>query len=157
MEDKYEWRTSKSFRCSFEKNCKKLEIIQTYLKSDNDDEIRIRQRGINGNYIYFKTIKKKIDNLKRVEIEKRLSQSEYLDLLMDADPTKRPIRKTRYCLVYKNQYFEIDLYPFWDDKAIVEIELNDENQDIELPKQLKLIKEVTNDLNYKNSALANIK
>ena len=76
---------------------------------------------------------------------------------MNADPTKRPIRKTRYCLVYKNQYFEIDLYPFWDDKAIVEIELNDENQDIELPKQLKLIKEVTNDPNYKNSALANIK
>ncbi len=41
-------------------NCQRVEIIQTYLKSNSADEIRIRQRGINGNYIYFKTTKKKI-------------------------------------------------------------------------------------------------
>ena len=34
----------------------------------------------------------------------------------------KQIRKTRYCLTYKNQYFEIDIYPFWNDKAILEIE-----------------------------------
>ncbi len=37
-----------------------IEIIQTYLKSENGDEIRVHQRGENGNYIYFKTIKKNI-------------------------------------------------------------------------------------------------
>ena len=37
---------------------------------------------------------------------------------------------------------------------MIEIELNNENQEIEMPKQLKLIKEVTNDKNYKNSSLA---
>lgn len=135
------------------KNCKKTEIIQTYLKS-NDDEIRVRQRGINGNYIYTQTIKKNINNIKRIEIEKRLSKDEYLELLMDADTKKHQIRKTRYCLVYKNQYFEIDIYPFWNDKAIVEIELNNENQQIEFPSKLKIIKEVTNDKKYKNSELA---
>ena len=76
---------------------------------------------------------------------------------MDADITKHSIRKTRYCLIYKNQYFEIDIYPFWDDKAIVELELNSEDQKIEFPKQLKLIKEVTHDKRYKNSELANYK
>ena len=100
------------------------------------------------------TIKRTINDLKRIEIEKRLSKDEYLNLLMNADINKRPIRKTRYCLIYKNQYFEIDLYPFWDDKAIVEIELNNEEQEIEIPEQLKLIKEVTHDNNYKNSELA---
>ena len=137
-----------------EKNCKKLEIIQTYLKSNNNDEIRVRQRGDNGNYIYIQTTKKDINNIKRIEIEKRLSKDEYLELLMNADTSKHPIRKTRYCLIYKNQYFEIDIYPFWDDKAIVEIELNSENQDFEIPKQLKIIKEVTHDKKYKNSELA---
>ena len=73
---------------------------------------------------------------------------------MDADTNKKQIRKTRYCLVYKNQYFEIDIYPFWKDKAIIEIELNNENQEFEIPKQLKLIREVTNDKRYKNSELA---
>ena len=136
------------------KNCKKIEIIQTYLNSNKNDEIRVRQRGSNGNYIYTKTIKRNINNLKRIEIEKRLTKDEYLNLLMNADTTKHPIRKTRYCLVYKNQYLEIDIYPFWDDKAIVEIELNDENQEIEIPKQLEVIKEVTNDNKYKNSELA---
>ena len=76
---------------------------------------------------------------------------------MNADTSKHSIRKTRYCIIYKNQYFEIDIYPFWNNKAIVEIELNDENEKIEFPKQLKLIKEVTNDKNYRNSELAKYK
>lgn len=136
-------------------NCKKVEIIQTYLKSLNpDEEVRVRQRGNDGNYIYTKTVKRKINGLKRIEIEKRLSQEEYLKLLMNADTTKRQIRKTRYCLTYKNQYFEIDIFPFWNDIAIAEIELKDENQKITFPKQLNIIKEVTNDENYKNSKLA---
>ena len=140
-----------------EKNSKKIEIIQTYLNSNNDDEIRVRQRGLNGNYIYTQTKKININNLKRIEIEKKLSKDEYLNLLMNADISKRSIRKTRYCLIYKNQYFEIDIYPFWSDKAIVEIELNNEEQEIKFPNELKIIKEVTNDNNYKNISLASYK
>ena len=137
-------------------NCRKVEIIQTYLKSDDGDEVRVRQRGENGSYIYTKTIKKKVSDVKRIEIEKRLSKDEYLELLMDTDSNKRPIRKTRYCLMNDNQYFEIDVYPFWDDKAIAEIELKSEDEEIHFPKELKVIKEVTEDDNYKNSALATI-
>lgn len=138
-------------------NCHKVEIIQTYLTSSKDDEIRVRQRGENGNYIYFQTIKKKVSDIKRIEIEKRLSQKEYLSLLMNADTTKRQIRKDRYCLTYNNQYFEIDIYPFWNDKAIAEIELSDENAVVEFPKEIKVIKEVTDDAAYKNASLAEIK
>lgn len=137
--------------------CERVEIIQTYLNSASGEEVRIRQRGTHGNYIYFQTIKKKISGLKRVEVERRLSQSEYLSLLMEADTRKRQIRKTRYCLTYENQYFEIDIYPFWTDKAIAEIELRDENAKILFPEQLKVIKEVTEDDAYKNSSLAEIK
>lgn len=138
-------------------NCHKVEIIQTYLNSSNDDEIRVRQRGENGNYIYFQTIKKKVTDLKRIEIEKRLSQDEYLSLLMNADTSKRQIRKDRYCLTYNNLYFEIDVYPFWNDKAIAEIELSDENAIVEFPNEIKVIKEVTDDVAYKNSALAKLR
>ena len=76
---------------------------------------------------------------------------------MDADTSKRQIRKTRYCLTYKNQYFEIDVFPFWKDRAIIEIELSDENDNIEFPNYIKIIKEVTSDDNYKNISLASIK
>ncbi len=138
-------------------NCQRIEIIQTYLNSDEGEEVRVRQRGIAGNYIYFKTVKKKVSDIKRIEVEKRLSQAEYLSLLMDADTTKRQIRKTRYCLTYNGQYFEIDVYPFWKDKAIAEIELSDENAEVTFPKQIKIIKEVTDDETYKNASLAKIK
>lgn len=137
-------------------NCERVEIIQTYLRSDKNEEIRVRQRGANGNYIYFRTIKRTLSDLKRVEIEKRLTQDEYLRLLMDADTTKRQIRKTRYCLTYDNLYFELDVYPFWNDKAIVEIELSDEDTEIVFPERIKVIKEVTDDESYKNANLAKI-
>ena len=137
-------------------NCQRIEIIQTYLKSDQDEEVRVRQRGFDGHYIYFQTTKRKVSDIKRVEIERRLSESEYLRLLMNADTTRRQIRKDRYCLTYENQYFEIDVYPFWDDQAIAEIELSDENAEIKFPKQIKVIKEVTDDEAYKNASLAKI-
>lgn len=135
-------------------NCQRIEIIQTYLKSVNGDEIRVRQRGLDGNYIYIKTIKRKVSGMKRVEIERRLSKDEYLDLLMEADTSLRQIRKTRYCLTYKNQYFEIDLYPFWQNNAIAEIELRDENAEVIFPKEIRVIREVTEDEAYKNASLA---
>ena len=135
-------------------NCQRIEIIQTYLKTLNGDEVRVRQRGIDGNYIYFQTTKRKINNMKRVEIERRLSKEEYLQLLMNADTTRRQIRKTRYCLTFGIQCFEIDVYPFWNDKAIVEIELSNIDDEIKFPKELKVIKEVTGDEAYNNASLA---
>ena len=122
-------------------SCQKVEIIQTYLNSRNGDEVRVRQRGSIGNYIYTKTHKKSVNGMKRFEVETRITKDEYLELLMDADTTKRQIRKTRYCVISDHQYFEIDVYPFWDNKAIMEIELNDEKQEVVLPKDIKVIKE----------------
>ena len=89
-----------------------------------------------------------------MEIERRLTQLEYLTLLMEADPSAHPILKTRYCLTWKNQCFEIDVYPLWTDKAILEIELSDENTEIRFPEEIKIIKEVTDDETYKNAWLA---
>jgi len=134
--------------------CKRLEIIQTYLNSPDGEETRVRQRGANGQYIYVQTTKRMVTGLKRVEIEQRLTKEEYLRKLMDADTSKRQIRKNRYCLTYENQYFEIDVYPFWSDQAIVEIELSDEQTPIVFPPQIKVIREVTDDDSFKNAALA---
>lgn len=135
-------------------NCSKVEIIQTYLKSNGKTEARVRQRGQNGYYTYTKTVKTKISDEKRIEVESRISESEYLNLLLEADMSIGQIRKTRYCLTYKNQYFDMDIYPFWHDKAIMEIELKNEKEKIEFPKFIKVIKEVTGDSNYFNANLA---
>ena len=135
-------------------NCTKVEISQTYLKSQDDEERRIRARGIDGDYLYYLTTKRKISNLKRIEIERKLTQNEYLALLMEADNRLQTIHKTRYCLSENNQYFEIDIYPKWQNEAILEIELNSENEIIKIPEFIKIIKEVTDDNSYKNYEMA---
>ncbi len=142
--------------------CRRVEIIQTYLKPRNGCEVRVRQRGADGHYIYFETVKRDVydpekpghPGMKRIEVERRLTQDEYLDLLMEADTTRHAIRKTRYCLVFDGQIFEIDVYPFWQDRAILEVELRDEDEPIRFPPMLTIREEVTGDPAYRNSALA---
>ena len=135
-------------------NCKKVQIVQTYLKSNDDEEIRIRQRGSEGNFTYSKTRKINISGIKRIEIENRLTQEEYINELINIDPNKGQIIKDRYCLCYDNQYFEIDIYPFWKNQAILEIELNNEKEQINIPPFINVIDEVTENQEYKNSTIA---
>ena len=135
-------------------NCQKIDIVQTYLKSNNENERRVRARGIDGDYLYYLTEKKEISKLKRIELERKLTQDEYIKYLMEADNNLRTIRKTRYCLTENNQYFEIDIYPEWKNQAIMEIELSDENEKIKTPKFIEIVKEVTDDDNYKNYGMA---
>ena len=66
-------------------NCTKVDITQTYLKSIDDTERRIRARGIDGDYLYYLTEKKKVSNMKRIETERKLTQDEYLELLKSSD------------------------------------------------------------------------
>ena len=138
-------------------SCRKVEIMQTYLKSDPDKEVRVRQRGIGGSYIYYKTTKKQVSDMRRIVLEKRLTAHEYLEALMEADVTRRQIRKNRYCLSFEGQMIEVDVYPFWKDKAIMEIQLEKEDQDIRIPDRFRVIKEVTGDPSYKVAALAVIR
>ncbi|MBQ9298341.1 MAG: AAA family ATPase [Clostridia bacterium] len=131
-----------------------VNIVQTYLKSEPGKEVRVRQRGINGSYFYYLTEKIEISSVKRIEKERKISQRQYIESLNLADTSLKQIVKKRVCFVYDNQYFELDLFDFSKDKAIVEIELTRESAHINFPSFLNVIKEVTDDLSYRNIALA---
>ena len=138
-------------------NCCRVDIVQTYLRCEGEDEeVRIRQRGSSGNYIYFRTRKRRVSGLKRVEVEERLSKEEYLALLVQADPAYRPVHKQRYCLSDNGLYYEIDVYPEWKDQALLEVELHSETQKVVFPDCVKVIREVTDDPSYSNHSLAKL-
>ncbi len=137
-----------------QRDCRRVEIYQAYLAAREGEELRIRERRENGSKIYYKTLKRRLSDRKRLEIEERLSRSEYLRLLKEADPTLGSIRKTRYCLNCEGQFFQIDVYPFWDDQALLEIELSDENAEIRFPEGVRVLREVTGDRSFSNAALA---
>ena len=135
-------------------NCQKVDIIQTYLISEDDAEVRVRQRGLDGSYHYFRTEKRRISETTRAETERRISQREYLALLMEADPSLRPVRKTRYCLTENNRYYEIDIYPEWKKQAILELELSSEEDEMVFPEGVRVIREVTQESEYSNYSMA---
>lgn len=132
----------------------KTNIMQTYLYKKGDTERRIRQRGTRKDgFAFYYTEKTDVWDGERIERERKISPKEYISYLSEADTSLHQISKTRYCFVYASRYFELDIYPFSDTYAILEIEVNDINEKIEFPN-LKFVKEVTNDKNYRNYALA---
>ena len=138
-----------------EENCQGSDIIQTYLKTDDtgrSDRVR-RREGKNG-VVFTHTRKRRISDLRREEQEREISEAEYRALLQRADPERRSIEKRRYVLAYEGKDFEIDVYPFWQDRAVMEIELADEAEAVKLPPEIEIIKEVTRDRRYTNAALA---
>lgn len=135
-------------------NCTRVDIIQTYLNCPEGMEVRLRQRGRDGNYLYYRTEKRRISDTTRTETERRISQQEYLALLMEADPQRRPIRKTRLCLTENNRYYEIDVYPEWKNQAILELEVKKEKERIKLPEHIKIMREITGEEAYTNYAMA---
>lgn len=133
--------------------CTTLEITQVYLRGG---AARIRKSCGSDGTIYTYTEKHKISELTRIEHERTITEQEYSLLLSSADTAFRPIEKTRLCIPCMGHIFEIDIFPFWQDKAIAEVELMEENEEIIFPEWLDIIQEVTFDPSYKNTALARI-
>ena len=130
----------------------KTNILQTYLKATTPGiERRVRQRGDGSSFSYYYTEKITLSDLSRQETERKITVQEYLTFLLEGE---KVLRKDRYCFVYNNQYFELDVYPNWEGEAILEIELTEETQNVDLPDWISVIKEVTDDNNYKNVNLA---
>ena len=130
------------------------DISQTYLQSEKGTSERVRARTKNGVTVYTHNTKIKLSPMKRIELEDEVSREEYEELLKRADKECRTIEKVRYCVPYGGFTFEIDVFPFWSDKAFMEVEMTSEETQVELPAFVKIIREVTDDNRYTNHALA---
>lgn len=133
--------------------CTKVETVQTYLINEPGVEARIRQRGSDGDYLYTKTVKKDGEagtELRRIVSEERLTESQYLAELINADPALSPVRKDRYCFTDDGRRLQVDVFPFWDDRAILEYPLLRANEKIRIPKGFTVLEEVTDNPAYRN-------
>ena len=136
-------------------NAEPSHIEQTYLLHEDPlVTARVRKRGRAGDWHYTHTEKLRVSDLRRVENEREIGEAEYCELLRRADPSRQTIAKTRWVLPWRGQLFEIDIFPFWDDRALMEIELREEGQAVELPPQIRVLREVTGDRRYTNSSLS---
>ena len=134
-------------------NCRKIDISQTYVTDKNGENSRVRRRGEGKDAIYIETVKKHVTDTKRVEVERRITEEEYERAIKDA-ASRRRVEKTRYCIMENGKYFELDIFPFWNDRAILEIELKSEDESFDIPSYVKVIREVTEEKEYRNSSFA---
>ncbi len=133
----------------------KSEIEQIYIVSDGDyDGERVRKRRYRDRTVYTRTGKRRLTAMSAVEDEREISRQEYERLSLSSEAGSSPIIKTRYVLPYRGYDFEIDVYGFWSDRAVMEVELPSEDAEYELPPEIGIIRDVTDDVRYKNHALS---
>ena len=130
------------------------QISQTYLVSEKGTSERVRARTQNSATVYTHNTKIKLSSMKRIEMEDEISEAEYNELLRRADSKCRTIEKVRYLVPVGAFVFEIDIFPFWQDKAFMEVEMPSEDTKVDLPDFVHIIREVTDDDRYTNHALA---
>lgn len=144
-------RPSKAY---LRENASGTEIVQTYLLAPKGETERVRSRSDGTGAVYTHTVKRKLTRVRRIEQEREITREEYEALLTRADPERNTIHKQRWVLVYRGQSFEIDVFPFWERQAYLELELDDEEQPIDFPPEIRVLREVTDDARYTNAALA---
>ena len=131
------------------------EIVQIYLTVSGPGETRrIRQVVSGGEIKYYKTFKKHLTDLTNEEDEGEIDQLEYIHLCQEQQPGCKPLGKTRYRIPYEGHILEFDIYPFWNDRAILEIELEREDEGAAIPDYVQIIRDVSADPAYKNRSLA---
>lgn len=129
-------------------------IEQIYILSETGTRERIRRRRYPDRCVFTHTAKKRISDITRIEEEREIQEPEYLRLKERTDPDRRILYKTRYLYEYRAQCFEIDVFPFWEDRAFLELELEREDQPIFFPPEITILREVTGDKRYTNAAIA---
>ena len=130
------------------------EIEQIYILSPEGPRERIRRSDYGGKIEYTHTREKRQNDLSRVQMEEEIDEERFRELRSRADPSRGVIRKKRLIYSFDGQAFEIDVFPFWDDRALMELELDDEGQELRFPPRIEIVREVSSEKNYTNSALA---
>ena len=134
---------------------RKRHITQTYLTDGkNNSQRRVRKIQENNKTSYTYTEKIFLTRVTRRENEYEIDEEEYNRLLRYPKKGLVPVEKTRYCFEYRDQMFELDVSPFSDEFAIMELELRNAQQEIFFPEYIEVIAEVSEKIEYSNAHLA---
>ena len=132
-----------------------LDMEQIYLtRRQRGENRRIRCSVRDGEARYHYNEKIRLSSVTRIEREWEISEEEYAALRREADPECAAITKRRWLVPHGELTLEVDVFPFWQRQAFCEAELSHEEQAVELPAWMELLREVTDEDGYTNHALA---
>lgn len=138
------------------KCCELLQMYLTVPDASGSAGVRLRIRCVKTDEgtTYIKTYKKTLTEMTRVEIEEEITEEEFTSLSSYITPGCSPIRKFRHSFRLSGFTYEVDIFPFWTDRAYLEIEVESEGIKPPVPDFISIIKDVTFDKRYRNFALA---
>ena len=144
-------RLEKDFYSKFSK----VEITRTYLvKKDNCIERSVVRRGSDGEYAFYYMEKTHQDGFDEINVERRIDEKEYNMIIARDNGRLKELTKTRYGFVWNNKYYELDVFDFWKDRAILKVQHTNRRKDGEVPSIFKVLMDITNDESYTNYSLA---
>lgn len=129
-------------------------ITQTYLALREGVTERVRERVYPDKTVYTHTKKVRISTLSSIEDEREVTESEYRTLLLRKKDGTHSVIKERHTFISSGVTFEIDVYPEWKDTCIMEFELKSEDERVEIPSFISVVREVTGRAAYSNAAMA---
>ncbi len=130
------------------------DITQIYL-FDKDKTHRIRKRIYSdGKEEYTENTKRRISSLSSIETEEEISRERFCELERQIAPNSSAVQKTRITFSYSGKVFEVDIYSEWDNTCILEVELENENEQIDFPDFISVVRDVTGDRKYSNHSMA---
>ncbi len=134
---------------------RRIDITQIYLIPGEHVSVRrLRHSRWDGGEARYFTEKLRLTDRTRIEREREIGGEEWDELYAQRDESLRIIEKTRWCVPYAGHTLEIDVFPFWTDRAFCEAELKSEEEPLELPDWVQVVREVSADPRYTNYALA---
>lgn len=88
------------------------------------------------------------DEGERIVTRKIITKKEYFKNFKENIP---PLKKTRYCFEYSNQYFRLDI--FEDGLILLEIEETNKTRRRAIPKFITIVEDVTTSPEYRNAVI----
>ena len=132
-----------------------FEMTQDYLVMTNPNiERRLRKQKNGSDYLYFYTEKHRMPDGAMWDTERPISSKEYKKYLLEAEMELQPVHKVKYRFNRGSQRFEIDVYPFSAERAVMFAYAGSDEAEVTPPPEITILKEVTGDPEYKNKTLA---
>ena len=128
----------------------KLELEQFFTNGNDNENTMVRKTTKDGDSTYSSTTKRETDKpSERITTSRRITKRDYNELLSQTED--KPIHKVRYCFTHNKQYYRLDLFVEPKGLMILETGLTNENSIVEIPSFIKIKKEITEDLEYRNA------
>jgi CYTH domain-containing protein len=130
-------------------------IEQVYLRPEPGRPVRrVRRRADIDGETFTYTEKSPVHGIVREERESTIDAARYAELAAEQDPGSHPIRKVRHVLPWAGREVEIDIFELPPGLVVAEVELTNEDDAVELPSELEVVRDVSEEPEYQNVNLA---